>query len=229
VQQSNKLSIAFFQVRTYSTLVGYNHMRVLLAGGSGNIGKQIQLRLEEFDVDVYRLTRKPQGVRDYKWNPAKMEINTKELLPMDAWINLTGSSIAEKWTPTNQEEMITSRIESCKLLIHTLKQLPTSQHPKVIVQASAIGIYNHDEEWQDESTLPKTGFLSELVQAWEQAISEIDSMGIRLVIIRIGIVLDHQSGALKKLIPLYQKGLGAALGSGNQWMSWIDISSLSYQ
>jgi uncharacterized protein (TIGR01777 family) len=142
----------------------------------------------------------------------------------DVIINLAGYSVSNKWTQENKREMRSSRLSAATTLLYHLQKMEA--RPEVWINASAIGIYQSSLEWQNEDAPHGDGFLAELTQDWEEAIAGSVDIAERVVILRIGVVMHSQSGALQKMIPLFKWGLGSALGKGNQWMSWIDLEDL---
>jgi uncharacterized protein (TIGR01777 family) len=198
-------------------------MRILLAGGSGNVGQNLVPILESKGHEVWVLTRNPKQERDIHWNPSKNEISSSLTLPIDAVINLNGFSVSNRWTEKNKKTMRDSRVEANNTLVNWFKK--AEQNPKVWINASAIGIYPSQSHLQDENSPQGKGFLAELCQEWEAFQTQL-SPEIRKVILRIGIVLHGESGALPTLKIPFQFGLGSAIGNGQQYMSWIDMDDL---
>ncbi len=198
-------------------------MRVLLAGGSGNVGQNLVPLLEAKGHEVWVLTRKPKNQRDVYWNTEKKEISSTLPKSFDAIINLNGYSVSNRWTSKNKEMMRDSRIDSNETLITWL----SSNHitPGVWINASAIGIYPSLPSIQNEDSPLGSGFLADLCKDWEAFQSQLPGE-IRTVILRIGIVLHNNSGALPTLKLPVQFGLGSAIGNGKQYMSWIDMDDL---
>jgi len=206
-------------------------LKILIAGATGLIGNELTSKLLSLGHQVSILSRsissKTNGVVVYKWNPDKGEIDAKAFEGVDAVINLAGAGVADKrWTKEYKKLILDSRINSTKLLIDTLKKTPNSV--STFINASAIGFYGFDtaDVWIDESTLPGNDFLATTVKKWESEALFANEIGIRTVIIRIGIVLSEKGGALPKMALPTQYYLGAALGTGKQYISWIDIEDL---
>lgn len=205
-------------------------MNVLITGGTGFIGSQlIQLLLKEGHDVTNLTTRKNQegtvtrSFRHVYWNPSSKELNAELIPEIHGVIHLAGFSVANKWTQANKELMISSRIESTHFLCDFLNTL---QHkPRVFVGASASGFYKNSFEWQDETAEKGSGFLSDLTDQWEKASDELHE-SIRKIHLRIGVVLSAKDGALKKLKPIFKAGIGSAVGSGKQYMSWIHEEDL---
>ncbi len=166
----------------------------------------------------------PSGIAFFSWNLENESPPKDSLVGVDAVIHLAGESIAAgRWTKTQKKKIYDSRVLGTKHLVQGISDGVSK--PKVIVAASAIGIYgDREDEVLTETSSFGSGFLSELCQAWENALAPTKE--IRRVNLRFGIVLGQQGGALSKLLPLFKLGLGGPVGTGNQWMSWIYIKDL---
>lgn len=202
-------------------------MNILVSGGSGLVGSAtIQLLLENGHT-IYNLTTQKAlrsehaKVHHIYWNPRSGEVETSALPAIDAVVNLAGFSVANKWTKENKEKMISSRIESTRLLVKISGQAHT------FVSASASGIYRDTDEWQDEQSTFASDFLAQLSITWEEEAQKAQVNGARVALLRIGVVLDQREGALGKMIPFFKMGLGSAVGRGNQYMSWIHLHDLA--
>jgi uncharacterized protein (TIGR01777 family) len=144
-----------------------------------------------------------------------------------AVINLAGESIDRRWTEANRRLFRASRVGVTQRLVETLRALPAESRPKVLVNASAVGIYGErGEEHLTESAVPGEGYLAELCHEWEQAAIAAESLGLRVVRPRIGVVLGRGGPAFEKLRLVFKWGLGGRLGSGKQWMPWIHLADL---
>lgn len=196
-------------------------MRILITGGSGLVGKALSERLNHLGHEVVILTRKRRNlpfVTEFLWD------EIAEIDSVDAVVHLAGESIAGgRWTKARKQKIIDSRIQTLRLLSEKIKTC------KVLVGASASGYYggNRDEEILEESSDNGNDFLAQCCQLWEaeeQAFSE--KMHSKLVIIRTGLVLSDQGGALPLMAMPTRYYLGADLGSGKQWVSWIHIDDL---
>jgi len=206
-------------------------MNILLSGGTGLVGKALVPVLQSQGHQVANLTTREEldgvwenGLRHSYWNPARMQIKAHELEWANGVINLAGYSVANRWTNENKNRMIASRIDSTELLVSTIMKSP--KPPKWFLSAGAIGYYRPSDEWQDETAKSGSGFLAELCDNWEDVSRRLDDFGVRRVIVRIGVVLDPHEGALKQMLPLFRSGIGAPVGSGKQWMSWIHLYDL---
>jgi hypothetical protein len=199
-------------------------MNILISGGSGNVGKVLIPLLEKAGHTCYTLTRRPKMENDLYWNPSQGKGELPKDLIIDAVVHLAGYSVSNRWTESNKKEMIDSRLESTALL----KKMLIEKNPErlIWIQASAIGIYQNLLDWQDESSAHGHGFLADLTASWEKTIADHPHQW-RVATLRIGVVMDKKSGALAAMLPAFRWGLGSALGSGKQWMSWIAIEDLA--
>ncbi len=196
-------------------------MRVLLAGSSGLIGSALARLLCAEGHTVARLVRrKPESEEEFGWDIVRGEIDEAALDGVDAVVHLGGSNIAEgRWTERRKAELRSSRMGSTALLVNALQH--AHSRPEVFVCASAVGIYgNRGDEVLTEDSALGSGFLAELGQAWEAAAAAAPTQVIHA---RFGIVLDRAGGALGKMYLPFKLGLGGRLGSGQQYMSWIDL------
>lgn len=199
---------------------------ILIAGGSGLVGKAIIAKLKSH-AEVIILSRTHQspepGVTYSKWNPQHGEIDLEIVNRADVVINLAGETVNQRWTNEAKRRILESRVTSTKTLVTAIN---STDGPKVLVNASAVGIYPDSLQWVEEETPNGTGFLAEVCAAWEAEAHELQSPHT-LIITRIGMVLSEDGGALTKLKPLFNLGLGSPIGSGKQWQSWIHLDDLA--
>lgn len=204
-------------------------MRVLLGGASGLIGSAVHRAAREKGIDVQTLVRRHRDVRagSIYWNPAQTAqgLHAASLEGFDAVVQLSGATIARRWSREYRETIVSSRVRSTRVLCEALAKV--RRPPAVLLCASAVGIYGSrgDEILTEEST-PGSGFLAETCQAWEAAAQPARDLGIRVVHLRFGLVLSLAGGALAKMLPVFQLAMGGKLGSGRQWMSWISERDL---
>lgn len=155
------------------------------------------------------------------WQPPAAGAWERELDGAEGVINLAGESIvAKRWTPAQKQRMADSRVATTRALITAINR--AARRPAVLISASAIGYYGpHGEEPLEEDAPPGSDFLAQLCQQWEGAARDAEPLGVRVVRLRIGLVLARDGGALAKMLPPFQWGLGGPLGSGRQLMSWV--------
>jgi uncharacterized protein (TIGR01777 family) len=209
-----------------------NKKTVLVTGATGLVGKAFLQQFETSNKWQCRyLTRRKNaeplhGADAFYWNPACLAIQEEALNGVEVILNLAGASVSNRWSKPYKAEILSSRINSLKTLHSAIS---ASKHSvKQLVSASAIGFYESDLEksHSEVSTASDTGFLSNVVQQWEAEADRFESLNISVSKLRFGIVLSTQGGALPKLMQPTSVGFGAALGSGNQWQSWIHINDL---
>ncbi len=204
-------------------------MKVLITGGTGFVGKRlVEVLSKKENVEIAILTRgstKNLGkINYYHWNPQN-NIPTAAVEGVDALINLMGENLSSKrWTDKQKKMLEDSRIKNTELLLKALKT--NNQGCKTIISASAIGIYpkNTDRELTEDAELD-TDFLADLCKNWEDQIKHFNECK-RKVIIRFGVVLGRNGGALSKMYPIFKLGLGGKIGNGMQYMSWIHLDDL---
>ncbi|HIG54846.1 MAG TPA: TIGR01777 family protein [Candidatus Latescibacteria bacterium] len=200
-------------------------MKVLVAGSSGLIGSALCARLVEEGHEVVRLVRREVHREDeVRWDPEAGLLEADELVGVEAVVHLGGRSIAAgRWTAKIKDELMWSRVRTSELLAARLAEL--SKPPKVLLCASAIGIYgNRGAEELHEESGPGAGFLADLGQAWEGASVAASAVGIRVVHARFGIVLSRRGGALAKMLLPFRLGIGGKIGDGRQYFSWISLA-----
>ena len=207
-------------------------MKVLITGATGLVGTALRTHYEESGIEVHYLTTSKRKIGQgygsgFLWNPRKKEMDLKAFEGVTHLVNLAGASIAQRWTTKNRKNILNSRKDSLSTLNEGLKQLvaPSIKH---FLTASAIGIYpnSYSAEYREEHKGVDNSFLGEVVEEWEAAVQPLAEHTFPVSILRIGIVLDANEGALPKLVQPIASGVGAPLGSGRQWQSWIHIHDL---
>ncbi|MFD2937413.1 TIGR01777 family oxidoreductase [Spirosoma flavum] len=202
---------------------------VLITGGNGLVGKPLTQALLQQGHRVSHLSRQPShidGVTTYGWDIPKGQIDEHCLEGVDTIIHLAGADIAsEPWTPERKTELISSRIESIRLLYRLMRQQTHTVHS--IISASGIVYYgNRGDDLLTEQSAPATDFLATCTSQWEAAVDEGKALNLRVVKFRTGVVLTKEGGALPALAQPVQSGYGAPIGTGHQWVSWIHLQDV---
>ncbi len=202
-------------------------MRIAVTGSSGLIGSAFADAVRQDGDEVIRLVRRPARAADeISWDPAAARggIDPAALAGLDAVLNLAGAPIAaSRWTPGRKAELRASRIEATAGLVAALTA--ADRPPATLLSGSAIGWYSDTGGREVAESAPAgAGFLAELVRDWEAAAEPARAAGIRVVTLRTGIVLARQGGMLARLAPLFRLGLGARIGPGTQYISWIALT-----
>ncbi len=195
-----------------------NRVNIVVAGGSGFIGQALVRALLERGEDVAVLSRDPAKVRDGRgvgWGGAAETVRGA-----DAIVNLAGENVgAGRWTEARKQRILQSRVETTRTLVEALRAAP--ERKRAFISASAVGYFGlRGDEILDESAPSGSGFLAEVVRQWEAEAREADAFA-RVVISRFGVVLGP-GGPLAKMALPFRFGVGGRVGSGTQWMSWID-------
>ena len=209
-------------------------MKVLITGATGFVGKKLVSELASRSHKVSVLTRDLENARRrlpidceiHRWEPELYPPSSQAFSDVNAVIHLAGSNIASgRWTASRKKSIHNSRILSTQNLVSTLKSLRNP--PQIFLSASAIGFYGNNKLVElYEDLQPGKGFLADVCKKWEHEALIAQDHDIRTIVLRIGIVLGYDGGALKKMLPPFCVGLGGNLGDGNQWMSWIHIKDL---
>ena len=206
-------------------------MRVLISGATGFIGRRLVHRLTDsgheltaLTRDVTRATKMLPGVTFNQWNPG-------EALPaglidsVDAVVNLAGESVNGRWTKAKKDRILSSRVEVTRAIVDAMD---ATRDPKVLINASAVGIYgDRGDDVLTETSPAGEGFLKDVVVRWEDEARRAAAGGSRVAIMRFGIVLGPEGGALQKLLPLAKLGLSGPVGSGKQWWPWVHVDDLT--
>jgi len=193
-------------------------MNITVTGASGFIGRNLVPSLARDGHSVRALSRAA-------WNVTAGEPPAESIAAADAIVYLAGEPVAQRWTGPAKKRIRESRVRGTHHLVTAISTLRT--RPEVLVCASAIGIYgNRGDEVLTEDSPIATGFLAEVCRDWEREADLAESLGVRVVKIRIGIVLGRQGGALGRMLPPFRAYVGGKLGVGHQWMSWIHIDDL---
>jgi uncharacterized protein (TIGR01777 family) len=203
---------------------------VLITGGTGLVGSRLTELLLAKGYKVSYLSRRKENIENvkvYRWDVQKGYIEDGALETADYIVHLAGAGIAdERWTDRRKQEIIESRTKSIELIAKELQSRPLKV--KACVSASGIGFYGADtgNEHLSEDAATGTDFIAHVTRSWETAVDLVANVGIRTVKLRTGIVLSDKGGALPKMAQTIRLNVGAPLGSGKQWISWIHIDDL---
>lgn len=207
--------------------------KVLITGGSGLIGSEIIRQLADKDFEIVvptRGKRKKEGnVQFIHWDPERNEIDPTAMLGVNYIVNLAGANLADgRWTDDRKEVLLSSRIDTTEFLIQKVKEFDLNI--KGFVSASAIGYYgneNNNNKVFTEQDEAGNDFLAEVCVKWENALMPLNDLGIRKVVIRIGLVLSKNGGLMEKILPVAQKALNTNFGDGEQNYAWIHIEDIA--
>jgi uncharacterized protein (TIGR01777 family) len=213
-------------------------MRILVTGATGLIGRKVCQELVRRKHDLAIVSRDPEKAAErlrlpameFKWDALTDSFPPLALDRVDAIVHLAGEPIANRfWTTAERERILKSRAQGGTALAAALTELPAERRPKVLVAASATGFYGDrpGDDWLTEASPRGTGFLSDVCTAWEKSSSAAGSLCERAVVLRIGIVLAAEGGALQRMSRPFKAGMGAIFGKGQNWVSWIHIKDLA--
>jgi uncharacterized protein (TIGR01777 family) len=188
---------------------------VAIAGSTGLIGSYLMDFLKGYEI--VKISRQDLQLGEQEF--------AEKFREADIIINLAGASVLRRWTNKNRKEILESRILTTRKLGSIVDYYP--ERGRMYLSASAIGVYNNIDIHTEYSNDWGTGFMAEVVKKWENEVSNIDSHGTNVCLMRIGVVLAHSGGILAKLLPIFRIGLGARIGSGDQYFSWIHINDLA--
>jgi uncharacterized protein len=206
-------------------------MKITISGASGLIGRRLMKSLAAEGHSLHVLSRHagtnlPAGVKISPWDPARAEPPAESLRDADAVIHLAGEPVAQRWNDEVKRKIRESRVAGTSNLVQALARLPT--RPQTLICGSAVGYYgSRGDETLTESSPPGSDFLAEVCQAWEKAAEDATALGMRVVRVRTGLVLDARGGALPRMLPPFKLGVGGRIGSGRQWASWIHLDDLA--
>ncbi len=205
-------------------------MKILVTGATGFVGNRlVELLLANGHIINSLSTRKNAevaGTKTYHWQPNEFEMDEKALDGVEGIIHLAGATVSKRWTPKYKQEIFDSRTRTAETLFRAIAK--REKHTiKSFVSASAVGYYPSDfDRLYTEEAEPANDFLGQVCQHWEAASDKLSQLDIRVAKLRIGIVLGRGSGVLEQLELPTKFGLGAPLGNGKQWMSWIHLDDL---
>jgi uncharacterized protein (TIGR01777 family) len=204
-------------------------MRVLVSGATGLVGGAVSEVLSSSGAEVLRLVRRrpTDAAREIMWNPAEGVEDAGKLEGLDAVIHLAGEPIAEgRWTEEKKRRIRESRVDGTRVLAEALAKL--ERKPRALLSASAVGYYgSRGAEVLTEESSAGDDFLARVCRQWEEAATPAAQAGIRVVLMRFGIILSSKGGALAKMLTPFKLGAGGRLGSGHQYMSWIALDDVA--
>jgi uncharacterized protein (TIGR01777 family) len=212
-------------------------LRVTVTGATGLIGTALVAALRDRGAQVTILSRDPEraqarlgcsgqpALEAIRWEPISEPAPAEALTGRDAVVHLTGENLAQRWTATAKRAIRESRVSGTRNLIEGLAR--AEERPRTLVSGSAIGYYGpHGEEPLDEDALPGTGFLAGVCVAWEREAEHASELGMRVVQLRTGVVLDRGGGALASMLTPFRLGVGGPVAGGRQYISWIHTEDL---
>jgi hypothetical protein len=204
-------------------------MQIAITGASGFIGRALAERLSAEGHSLRLLYRRPEEQRHLPPRATAAFFDARAKLPegllegCEAVVNLAGEPINQRWTPAHKERVVHSRVDGTSALVRAAKEAGV----RALISASAIGYYGpHGDEALTEDSPPGSDFLAQVCKAWEAAAAPAQAAGIRTVVVRIGVVLHPEGGALAQLLPIFRLGAGGPLGAGTQYTSWIHRGDL---
>lgn len=209
-------------------------MKILICGATGLIGSALtELCLQEGHQVHYLTTRKNKitqsdNYNGFYWNPAKGEIDEGCFKGVEAIVNLSGANIAKRWTESYKQEVMSSRVDTANMLFKVLRN--SKDHTiKHYVSASGISVYPSSltENYAEDADKIADDFLGKVVKQWELHANQFKSLEIPVTIVRTGLVLSEKGGVLAEMAKPVKLGVGAAMGSGKQWQSWIHIDDIA--
>jgi uncharacterized protein (TIGR01777 family) len=197
---------------------------IAVTGATGLIGSALVERLRAHGHTVRRFVHAPKDARedDVVWDAERAELPVGALDGVEAVVNLAGAPIARRWTAQRKREIRDSRVRGTERLARGIAA--QAQKPRVLLNGSAVGYYgNRGDEVLNESSSPGHDFLASVVVEWERATAPAADADVRVVLLRTGVVLSKDGGALAKMLPPFRLGMGGPMGDGQQWMSWIAL------
>jgi uncharacterized protein len=205
-------------------------MKILIAGSSGFVGTALVSDLELKGHHVVKLIRSlggsnTMGPNILLWNPEENKVDPSMLEGFDVFINLCGESIAGRWSKLKKRRILESRVDATKTLCEAIGKLKSP--PRILINASAVGLYgDRGAEYLNEASFNGNDFLSDVCRKWEEATRPAVDKGVRVVLLRFGVILSKKGGALSQMRLPFRLGLGGKLGSGEQYMSWISLTDV---
>jgi hypothetical protein len=207
--------------RRHGGAYGEGTMKVAVSGSHGLIGSALSVRLRSLGHDVISLVRGRAGAGEVQWDPERGGIDADGLHGVDTVVHLAGAGVGDhRWSDAYKAQILQSRARGTAVVTAALAALP--EPPRLLLSGSAVGYYGvRGDETLTESSGAGSGFLADVCQQWEAATAAADAAGIRVQHLRSGVVLSAAGGALKQQLLPFRLGVGARLGRGDHWLSWI--------
>jgi uncharacterized protein len=200
-------------------------MKITITGASGMIGAKLVERLRARGDEVTTLSRKPSSPGAVAWQPEDEPAPAAALAGRDSVIHLAGENVAQRWSDDAKRRIRSSRELGTRHLVAGIEA--ADPRPRVLVSSSAVGIYGpHGDEELDEQTPAGNDFLAEVCVVWEREAERAAALGLRVVMVRTGVVLDQGGGALAKMLPFFKLGVGGPVAGGEQYMPWIHVDDV---
>jgi uncharacterized protein (TIGR01777 family) len=200
-------------------------MKITITGASGLIGAKLVERLRARGDEVTTLSRNPSSARGVAWQPEDEPAPAAALSGRDAVIHLAGENVAQRWSDEAKRRIRSSRELGTRHLVAGIEA--AEPRPRVLVSSSAVGYYGpHGDEKLDENTAAGDDFLAEVCVIWEREAQRAADLGLRVVCVRTGVVLDQGGGALAKMLPFFKLGVGGPVAGGDQYMPWIHVDDV---
>jgi uncharacterized protein (TIGR01777 family) len=199
---------------------------IAISGSSGLVGRALTEWLRQQGTRVLHLVRRPpRGQDEVAWVPESGLLDESQLAEASAIVNLAGSNIGTRWSPRVRRQILTSRALATNAIVSAIER---SGRPITLISGSAIGYYgSRGDELLTEESARGDGYLAEVCAVWENSAARASSFGARVVRLRTGVVLSNAGGALPQMLRPFRFGVGGVVGSGKQWLSWIDIDDMA--
>lgn len=200
-------------------------MRVTVTGASGLIGSRLVERLRGRGDEVTVLSRNPRSAGAVRWDPEREAAPVSALDGRDAVVHLAGEQVAQRWSDEAKERIRSSRELGTRHLVDGLRAVDA--RPQALVSSSAVGYYgSRGDEVLDEESAAGDDFLARVCVIWEAEARRAEELGLRVVTVRTGVVLDSEGGALQKMLPFFKLGIGGPVAGGRQYMPWIHVDDV---
>lgn len=203
-----------------------DQLTIAITGSHGLVGSHLIKHLEARGHCIKRIVRSaPKDDSQIRWSPTANEIEADKLMDVDVVINLAGEPVVGRWNAKKKQRIRDSRVMGTRLIAQTLAALP--QRPKLLINASGIGYFgSRGDEVLTEAASLGQGFLADVCKQWEAATEPAIAAGVRVAMMRFGMILSPKGGALAAMLPAFKLGIAGRLSTGKQWMSWITLDDV---